>query len=375
MKLRRLLFHLHLYTGLAAGLLVSLTGLTGSLLVFSHEIDALLYPAVYHVAPPAVPGERLAPEAILERLQRLRPGVKVQSLMPPRDAHDPYEVRVKGDTRLYLNPYTGALLAERSATDHPIGFLFSLHTKLLSGENGKNAVGIGGLLLLLMGGTGVVLWWPGKSGVREGFTIRWGASWKRINFDLHRVGGIVTVLLLSLIALTGAAMVWPEPVTDWTYRLTGTRAPRKPASAVRPGVRPRSLDELLARADAALPGAVTTRITPAAKPTAAVVIRKKLPQELHPNGMSAVYLDQYSGAVLRIDNALQAQPAARVLNLRYPLHIGQYGGWPVRVLYVLVGLTPLLLFSTGCLMWWNRVWIPRRRRALRVGGNQLSIKQ
>ncbi|MCC2670685.1 MAG: PepSY-associated helix domain protein, partial [Armatimonadetes bacterium] len=296
-----------------------------------------LYSGVLHSHRPAQAVSRLSPEAVVETLARVRPEAKVQSLVPPRDPDDVYELRLKGDRRVYLDAYSGELLGERRTADHPLGFLFALHTKLLSGENGEQVVGIGGLLLVLLGATGVVLWWPGKQGFRKGFSVQWRASWKRVNFDLHRVTGAIVVTLLALIAVTGAAMVWSSQVTEWTYRAFGMKPPRKPTAKAAPGSRPLSLDELLARADAALPGAVTTRITLASKPTAPVAFRKKFPAELHPNGTSFVYLDQHTGAVLQVENALEARTPSRLLNLRYPLHIGRFGGWPVRVAYVLVG--------------------------------------
>lgn len=366
MKLRRFLFHIHIYTGLLVGLLVSLTGLTGSLLVFSHELDALLSPQLLHAHSPTERTPVVSPQTVREAMDQHRPRLEVQSILPPQTAGETYEVRLKGDGRAYVNPYTGAVLGVRSATDHPIGWLFHLHMELLSGERGKTAVGVGGLLLILLGGTGIFLWWPGKKGVRQGFTVQWRAGWKRVNFDLHRVVGAVVVLLPGLVALTGAAMVWGPQVTDWTYALTRTPPRLKVASTPQPERAALSLDRLVEAAEAALPGAVTTRITLAGKPTAPVVIRKKFARELHPNGMSFVYLDQYSGRVLHVENALQAAAGPRLLHLRYPLHIGHYGGWSVRILYVLVGLTPAFLFITGCLMWWNRYSIPRRRRRIAV---------
>ncbi|MGV3721940.1 MAG: PepSY-associated TM helix domain-containing protein [Actinomycetota bacterium] len=360
MKLRRFVFHLHLYTGLIIGLLVSLTGVTGSLLVFGHELDELLYPRLLHAHPPA--GQSPATlQTVLHAVSREHPGVTVQSLAPPQSRTGVHDVRLKGGKRVFVDPHTAAILGQRASTDHPVGFVFALHKELLSGENGEKVVGVGGLLLLLLGVTGLYLWWPRK-GLRQGFDIKWRGNWKRTNFDLHRVTGAVVVTLLSPTALTGAALVWGAEVTDWTYRVTG--APRRPRLASTPvtGVASLPLDALAARADAALPGAATTRITLAAKPQAAVVFRKRFPREIHPNGMSFVHLDQYSGKVLFVENGLQAPPGPRLLNLRYPLHIGNYGGWVVRILYVLVGLTPALLFTTGCLMWWNRHWVPRRRR-------------
>jgi len=36
-------------------------------------------------------------------------------------------------------------------------------------------------------------------------------------------------------------------------------------------------------------------------------------------------------------------------------HTGNFGGWPVKVLWSVLGLVPALLFVTGALMWWTRV--------------------
>ncbi|MEH2286520.1 PepSY-associated TM helix domain-containing protein [Nostoc sp.] len=36
------------------------------------------------------------------------------------------------------------------------------------------------------------------------------------------------------------------------------------------------------------------------------------------------------------------------------MHFGTFGGLPTRILYVFVGLSPLILFITGFVMWWYR---------------------
>ncbi|MEH1844413.1 MAG: PepSY-associated TM helix domain-containing protein [Nostoc sp.] len=77
----------------------------------------------------------------------------------------------------------------------------------------------------------------------------------------------------------------------------------------------------------------------------------KLPQENVEYGNSNVYLDQYSGKVLRVDNGLKLSLGDRVLNSFVPLHYGTFGGLPTRILYVFVGLAPLILFVTSLVMW------------------------
>jgi uncharacterized iron-regulated membrane protein len=107
---------------------------------------------------------------------------------------------------------------------------------------------------------------------------------------------------------------------------------------------------------------VVTYVSLPATPTSPLSVRKHLDPELHPNGRSFVYLDPWSGEVLAAENALLAPAGTRLDNLVYPLHIGRFGGVTVRVLYALLGLFPLLLFVSGCLMWWNRAGAPKRRR-------------
>ncbi|MEH2257594.1 PepSY-associated TM helix domain-containing protein [Nostoc sp.] len=85
----------------------------------------------------------------------------------------------------------------------------------------------------------------------------------------------------------------------------------------------------------------------------ALRFRFKLPQEKDEYGNSNVYLDQYSGKVLRFNNALKSSLGDRVLNSFTPLHYGTFLGLTSRILYVFVGLTPLILFITGFVMWRN----------------------
>jgi uncharacterized iron-regulated membrane protein len=52
--------------------------------------------------------------------------------------------------------------------------------------------------------------------------------------------------------------------------------------------------------------------------------------------------------------------------LPHSVHVGNFAGWPVKALWVVLGLAPPLLVVTGIVMWWNRVlspWLKRGRAA------------
>jgi uncharacterized iron-regulated membrane protein len=91
-------------------------------------------------------------------------------------------------------------------------------------------------------------------------------------------------------------------------------------------------------------------------------VRKKLVGDIHPNGSSNVYLDRYSGQVLRVENGFTAPVASQIINLLFPVHIGAFGGLTTRILYVFIGLTPTLLSITGLVLWRRRQWRLAQRR-------------
>jgi uncharacterized iron-regulated membrane protein len=69
-----------------------------------------------------------------------------------------------------------------------------------------------------------------------------------------------------------------------------------------------------------------------------------------------VYFDQFTGKLLwRWQRGLHQSAGDVVMSWIVPLHFGTFGGVGVKILWVILGLAPPLLFATGALMWWNRV--------------------
>lgn len=372
MTARRLVVKLHLYSGLFAGLLLVVTGLSGSVLVFREELEVLAYPQL-RVSNGS--GERVALADVVATVQRAYPADKPFAIRMPRAPHKTYLVKLNSahDRFVYVDPYDGRILGAHQQSESVLGWLALLHTELLAGEAGETVVGVGGLLLLGLGATGLAIWWPRNGKLSQGFKVQWSAHWKRLNFDLHRATGIYAVLFLSVAAATGAAFVFNETAIDLVDAVTAS-APRPPAPHIAPdrsGAPVRTLDALLHAADHALP-LPTTWISLPQTPTAPLVVRKKRQDEAHPNGRNFVYLDPGSGAMLRVERDLLAPRGTRVFNTFYPLHVGAIAGTPTRILQVGAGLAPLVLLVTGVVMWANRTRRkPARPAARRAAGPRL----
>ncbi|MEH2117816.1 PepSY-associated TM helix domain-containing protein [Nostoc sp.] len=356
-KLRSIVFYLHQYIGLFVGLVLVIVGLTGSLLVFEQDFDHFMITQQYgQIIPQQV---QLSPESVLNTIEAkyaARSDLHLFRIYLPDTPSSPYVGQLSSAneqrTEVFVNPYTGKILGERISDITLIGVILNLHYSLMAGETGIMFVGIAAFLMCILTITGLVLW-PGWRKLIAGFKIKLDAHPKRVNFDIHKVAGIIAVVFLFFTGFTGFcwSFSFPEPII---YAITFTPKPSEPLSKPIPSKSTLGLTEQLKIADAALPGAVTKSIYFPSKPEDPLQIRMKLPQENVEYGNSNVYLDQYTGEVLRVDNALKMRLGDRVLNSFVPLHYGTFGGLPTRILYVFVGLAPLVLFVTGLVMWWYR---------------------
>ena len=361
-KLRDIVFYLHQYIGFFVGLVLVIVGLTGSLLVFEQDFDHFMIARHYgHITPQQV--QVVSPEDVVNTIQAGRSEQKLFRIYLPDTSSSPYVGQLSSAdeerTEVFVNPYTGAIMGERIG-ETLISMLFKLHISVMAGETGTIIVGIAAFLMCILTITGFILW-PGWRKLIAGFKIKLDAHPQRANFDIHKVAGIITVVFLFFTGFTGFCWNFGGFTEPIIYAVTFTPKPSELVSKPIPGKSTLNLTQQLKIANAALPSAVTKSIYFPGKPEDALQIRMKLPQESSDYGDSNVYLDQYTGEVLRVDNALKLALGSAVLNSFTPLHYGTFGGLPTRILYVFVGLAPLVLFITAFMMSWYRYWTKPKR--------------
>ncbi|MEH2139035.1 PepSY-associated TM helix domain-containing protein [Nostoc sp.] len=355
---RHLVFTLHRYIGLAAGLIAILVGLTGSLLVFHSEISNFDQQRRIGIITPQ--GTQLPVEAVMSIVKKKyadRPDATFQTIFLPNNPNQPMNVVLKTKENdwieNYVNPYTGAILGNRlepSFIQKFFEILYPLHYALLGGDIGYKFVGIIGLLMSFMGITGIMLW-PGWRKLISGFKIKWNAHPKRVNFDVHKVAGVITAVFLICTFFTGFCWSFAEFINPTIYAATFSKQQPTPVSLPIAGKSPLRLPEQLKTAQAALSDGALRRIYFPVKLEDAFMVRFKLPQENEDYGQSYVYLDRYSGKVLRVDSSLKISLGDRIINSFVPLHYGTFWRLPSRIFYVFVGLAPLILFITSFVMW------------------------
>jgi uncharacterized iron-regulated membrane protein len=356
--IKRILFQLHLWGGLSLGVYALLIGVTGSVLVFREEIVDRIAPA------PHMPDGQAAAsiESVHARIQAQVPGWHAWSLEPPSEPGQPWSTYLlgRGGGRSVFVDAQGNVIGERRLKGTWFELFERFHSNLLI-RNGRLYNGIAGLIVLVLAITGLVLWWPEKGEWRNAFRIVRRSNWKGINFDLHRVGGAVTLLFTVLFCVTGAYFTWPAIYRQVVAVALPVTKPVPAAAIVAEGER-RSLDELVRAAqERATDGVLLRVLVPEGRRQPVRVVFRH--GDRHENHKSTeVVMNPYTAEVVGVRAYAARTAGDQVISWMGPLHTGHFGGAVVKTIWALAGLAMPGLFITGFLMWWNRVLAPRVRR-------------
>ncbi len=338
-KLRPVIFTVHSWIGLIVGIAIAIMGLTGSGIVFMHELDRTLNPALMHVVPQ---GQPQSIDLNLAPVIQSQPNLAIDSIQMPKTSSDPVVVMMKtaqGERlETYVNPYTSTILGERIWEKSIAGFMHTLHYTLFAGNVGQIIVGVEGLLFLVVSLTGMLLW-TGWRRLKTGLRIRWH-TWKFLDFDLHNVGGFVSGLFLIVLSVTGIAITTLHLVLS-------------PPDIAKPAqIQPiEQLASVFQTADRALPEGKISLVSFSPDGTT-ISLRKKLPeQQTGIFDLSTVEIDRATGKVLSATKTIEPPPLFKIILPIVALHYGTWGGLATQILYVIIGVVPTLLAITGFLLW------------------------
>jgi uncharacterized iron-regulated membrane protein len=311
---------------------------------------------------------------VMANFQAAYPKLKASYINYPTRPDGVYSIRIgpnqASQLYVYLNPYTGKVIGERTRAGHLYGFLCYLHFYLLYGQTGWNANGYGAILLTVLLLTGLWLWWPNaRSGVqvwKSRFRIKSGMGMKKLLYDIHNVAGIYPIAFSLIFTLTTIEFIFPDATKAVVYAVTGEVG--DPKISVTPQGKAKDLDELVRVADGALEGEIR-RVSFPSSPTAPLTMRKEWEDWNVNRNHASLSIDPYQGKVLHIADTRNAGIGRKIIQYCIPLHYGIWGGVPVRILYVLLGLVPLVAFVTG---FWH--WRLREQAAKEVAGKVAAAK-
>lgn len=365
---RRALFQVHLWLGIALGLYICVISVTGATLLFRINLQKLEFP---HLLLPSAPGVKADIATVAGNIAVDYPRGELVGVDAPTTARPVYLAYVsdhEGFHTVLADPATGATLGElpdRSIT----ATLQNLHFNLLSGATGERVNGAGALCLVALAITGTIIWWPGRKRWRRGLTVRWQGNPERRLWELHGATGIWAVALILLWALTALSFTFPRQfrlAVEAMSPLTTPEAPTSNAALAETG-EPLSTQQLIARAAERIPEQYIARVVLPTHLTDSfqVLFSPEQPTPAAARDLTSLYLDRYSGEVLPAP-ARAGSAGDLVLAWAGPLHVGSFGGWPVKAIWLVAGLAPSVLFVTGFIVWWRRVARPAYLQQPRV---------
>lgn len=232
-------------------------------------------------------------------------------------------------------------------------------------------IGVVSLLYALALVSGVVVLLP--SLVKDLLYVRLGANLKRMWLDIHNLLGITSLPFHIAIALSAAVFGLHDAiysVQDHFIYKDGLRATvarssaPKPPAVLDPGqwLKPSDVvSRLQAQAPQFTPRVIDYVGLGGKQP---VLFVAGLDDQHFKRGAlyGYAFVDPATGRIFDSTHVPGQQGSALsgALSVFFSLHFGSFGGDPVRVLYVLLGLSGALLFYTG-----NLLWIETRTKRLR----------
>lgn len=349
----------HKWSSLACTAFMLLVCLTGLPLIFYEEIlelgGSLPRP---HAVPADTPAADL--DAIVAAAQARHPERRVRFVSNEGD-ESPYwfvalnesaDADPELDNFVTVDPHTAQVLNEPRFDEGFMHVMYHLHADLFAGLPGKLFLGGMGLLLVVSLVSGAVVYGPFMRKLPFG-TVRHERALRTRWLDLHNLLGIVTLAWALVIAGTGVINSWADVLfRAWqASELAAMGAPyRDTAPPARPGPVQPAVQAALATDPeweldfVAFPG------TPFSTPHHyAVYLRGASP--LSARLLRPVLVDARTGQVI----ASRPLPwYLTALLVSRPLHFGDYGGIPLKVLWALLDLVTIAVLGSGVYLWLAR---------------------
>ena len=405
--MRSALTLLHRWLGLAIAGFLFVSGLTGAVISWDHELDELLNPHLNEVASvgPAIPALELAarveaqdPRARVSYVPlAAEPGHALSVFVDPR--RDPATGRLfeLDYNQVFFDPVTGAEKGRRYwgaawpiTSETFVSFLYVLHYSLHIPEFwGINLWGMWLLGLVALVWTvdcfvGFYLTLPAPRA--PAWWARWAPAWRiktggsayRIAFDVHRAFGLWTWALLFILAFTAFSLNLYREVFYPVMSLVSEVTPG-PFELRQPADRHEPIDPVLGYAEVIARAEAEAARRGWSEPAGAAFYSQEYgiygvgffaPGDDHGAagvGPPYLYFDGADGRYLGDRIPWQGTAADIFVQAQFPLHSGRILGLPGRILISLMGLVVAALSVTGVVIW------ARKRRARLAAARRSGI--
>lgn len=355
----KLWYRIHKWTSLVCTAFLLMLCVTGLPLIFHHELDHLLGNAV---EAPEMPAD--TPKADLDRIVeaglKQRPGEAIQFV-----SWDPDEPNIvfismgltassppENNNLVVVDARTAEVLKEPPLREGIMYILFTLHVDMFAGLPGKLFLGLMGLLFVVAIVSGVVVYGPFMRKLEFG-TVRKDRSPRVKWLDFHNMMGVITLLWALVVGFTGVINTWADLLIQlWRFdELSEMVAPYRDKPPVadltsleRSMATARSVAPDMEPAFVAFPGTLFS-----SNHHYMVAMRGNTP--FTERLIMPILVDAETA---QLTEARKLPWYLTALLVSQPLHFGDYGGMPLKIIWALLDIITIVVLGSGLYLWLAR---------------------
>lgn len=389
--MRGALVVLHRWFGLFIAGFLFIAGLTGAVIAWDHELDEWVNPQLFRAASGTV-NSTLAPLELAQRAEAADPRLRISfvplTLEPGHTAMLGVAARIDpatgapyqlGFNQIAMDPATGEVQGQRQwgrislSRENLLPFLYKLHYTMHIPKGWGIEWGVwlmGVVSAVWIADCFLALWisFPNTRTWRKSLSFRLRQGGSKLNFDLHRSGGVWVWTLLLMLAVTSVSL---NLGTQVMRPLVSMFSPLTPSPfQLGQGSRGREqTDPMLSREQAIAMAEAEGHRRGWEAPAGSIFYAQRFgiygiafftpDNDRDDNGMGneVLYLDGDTGAIVGDKVPGQGSAGDVFMQAQLPLHSGRILGTPGRVLMSFMGFLVAMLSVTGLVIW------VRKRRA------------
>jgi uncharacterized iron-regulated membrane protein len=326
---------------------------SGCVILFRHELEYLAAPKITRQMQRE---KRVGLDVIAGQVATRAAGGIINRVVFPESESEPVLVQLKGKEglRFYCDPFSGAVLGARTGMGWLDGIV-ELHHNLLLGDTGRALTGVIGTALFLLSFSGLFSWLNGPRNWKPSLALPKRGPLRGIAYQLHRSAGLWVNGGLLVISLTGIAQAYPDVLPRLVGSLSGESTAAQAAMSAHEGKRERlPLNDYIAAAQRAVPRSSVRELRLPMRGDNQVKVTLKVPGELRRQGNTTVFLNASSGEVIKTEGFSDMPASQKARELVTMIHFVEWGRWPVKVAWCLLGASPIALAVSGSFVWWIR---------------------
>jgi len=352
--INKVLSFLHLWLGLAAGIVLIVVALTGSILTFEEELTPVLFAKEQRVNSMQT---RLSADSLVTIAKTVYPKDKIFRMVFPAEADRSikatFGTKKKGYKYVYINPYTGEILSNGAENKRFFPVVLNIHRYLLAGDFGKAITGISCAITFFLACSGLYLWWPkNKKVLKQRLKVKTDASFKRVNWDLHGVGCFYAMSGLVIITLTG--LIWSyDWVENLLFTITNSKI-EKTEVVENPNLNAKKVsgiyEIIVSKSNEIYTHRGKMTITFPDKKDKSILLAKENDDQAT-SAADQLFFDSKTAHLIRAKSFAQLDLGNKIRKLNKPIHTGSIFGWPTKILAFLTTLITASLPITGLLIY------------------------